>query len=135
MSAGNMNNKLWLQNSLWAMEYGKEAIRAGILINGGSAVALLAFLSSSRSPDPASMMPSLKCFVLGVLCAAVTAMLAYITQSLFALVNKTGRKLFETFAYWFLAAGIVTISASLILYVWGAWIAASAIMRFTGAGG
>ncbi len=61
-----------------------EALKALLLINGGAAVAILAYLGSLASHSPSVHLPSVKsalmCFAGGVLAAAVAFIVAYFTQ-------------------------------------------------------
>jgi hypothetical protein len=72
------------------IDFALAALRGIILVNGGAAVAVLAFLGHIWSPDPdggravaIAIKPALLCFVTGT-CAGVTASaLAYFSQVLF----------------------------------------------------
>jgi hypothetical protein len=62
-----------------------ELLKALLLINGGAAVAILAYLGSLAShASPGAHQPNMKnallCFSLGVLTAAMTFLVAYLTQ-------------------------------------------------------
>lgn len=66
---------------------GQNAIRASLLLNGGAAVALLAFIShlATDKPEKVSMFaPSIVPFAYGALAIVVTAGLTYLSQWLYA---------------------------------------------------
>ncbi|MHB1092334.1 hypothetical protein [Thiobacillus sp.] len=65
---------------------GQSALKSALLINGGAAVALLAFLGSVWSSDkigevPSEINPALLLYVFGVLSAAVAAGATYLSQA------------------------------------------------------
>jgi len=79
-----------LQNSAQAIEFGREAIRSGILINGGAAVAVLALLSGERTLsnfDVNAIWWALIAFAVGVLAAFIACAVAYGAQTLFTMNN------------------------------------------------
>ena len=66
---------------------GQSAIKASLILNGGAAVALLAFIShlaASRPERVSVFAPSIVPFAFGALAIVVTAGLTYITQWLYA---------------------------------------------------
>jgi hypothetical protein len=78
-----------LQNSLQAIEYSREAVRSGVLINGGAAVALLGLIGAgSRSVDAGELIWSLQIFCYGVIAAAAAAAVGYFAQTEFARNNR-----------------------------------------------
>lgn len=86
----------WNAINLWDMEMFKSVISAGqaalksaILINGGAAIALLAFIGSvfttTENRDVISMLAlAMYCFVGGVLSGAVASGVVYLTQFAYA---------------------------------------------------
>jgi hypothetical protein len=66
------------------MESGHNALKAAMLINGGAAVAFLAFLGNllakSQSVKMAEFPKALLCFVFGVLLSAMASASTYFTQ-------------------------------------------------------
>jgi len=80
-----------LQNSAKAIEFARDAIRSGILINGGAAVAVLALLSGQGASVSLNV-DTVKCalwyFAVGVLSAFASFVLAYWAQTLFAMHNE-----------------------------------------------
>lgn len=71
---------------------GQAAMKSTILINGGAAVALLAFIGHLVSSGQKSIVPSfalpLFCFVAAALCGVVAVGLTYVTLSSYN-INKT----------------------------------------------
>jgi hypothetical protein len=78
-----------LQNSLQSIEFGKECVRSGFLINGGAAVAVIGLLGGSKSiSDMGAIQSSLTAFCVGVIFSFLAAMLGYAAQMQFAVVNN-----------------------------------------------
>lgn len=76
-----------------AIEAGKEAIKAAVLINGGAAVALLSFIASDKVAiiDGQKLGCSVALFAGGVLLGAVAFSSRYLSQFFYnAKCNKTG---------------------------------------------
>lgn len=79
-----------LQNSAQAIEFAREAIRSGILINGGAAVAVLALLSGENTAsrfDVNAIWWALAAFAIGVLASFIACAVAYWAQTLFTMNN------------------------------------------------
>lgn len=86
----------WNIKHIWNMELFKSVITAGqaalksaILINGGAAVALLAFIGgvfniSQNSGVMTKLSHAMFCFVVGVLSGAVASGITYIAQFMYA---------------------------------------------------
>ncbi|SRR6266852_2927538 len=79
---------LFLESFKTAIDSGKNALQTAILINGGAAVALLAFLGNILTKDTPSraslkfpLSAALLCFGLGVLASALAAAFVYFAQS------------------------------------------------------
>jgi hypothetical protein len=67
------------------ISFGTETIKSASLINGGSAAAILAFVSQSSQRAPGLLNESwiriaLLCFVAGLLCSGTAAALSYLSQ-------------------------------------------------------
>jgi len=80
------------------LETGQTAIKSATLINGGAAVALLAFLGSSSTSKDAGLINNLHilnyaliAFVVGVAFAGITSGLRYISQAIYSEVMETGK--------------------------------------------
>jgi hypothetical protein len=74
---------------------GQNAIRSSFLLNGGAAVALLAFLGHLASDAPSkvsSFAPCLLPFGYGVLCIAIVSGLTYLSQWLYASECRLAKK-------------------------------------------
>ncbi|MPZ59025.1 MAG: hypothetical protein GEU91_21565 [Rhizobiales bacterium] len=87
----------WQQfNIREGIEFARQGLRTLILINGGAAVALLAFLSRSNEGGfdiNAGLRWSLVTFALGTLTATGAYLAAYLSQLYFAEQNVTGAHL------------------------------------------
>jgi hypothetical protein len=108
------------------------ALRAVMLLNGGAAVALLAFLGSVVRGGPSAphldMRWPMGLFVVGVALAGVAHVTSYITQ--LALYNES---LLGSVPPWrlhfpWLWGSIIAVALSMAAFIWGAM---SAVMRFT----
>jgi hypothetical protein len=74
---------------------GQSAIKSSFLLNGGAAVALLAFIGHLASIDKANVAifaPSLLPFAYGVLAIAITSGFTYLSQWLYASEYQPARK-------------------------------------------
>jgi hypothetical protein len=110
-----------------------EALKALLLINGGAAVAILAYLGSLASRGSTAHLPNMKgallCFAIGVLATALAFIVAYFTQ--FCLYyEERARHMRQPFSARHpvgigIAALLVLASAS--AFATGCWIAASAV--------
>jgi len=98
---------------------GQNAIRSSFLLNGGAAVALLAFISKlteNQKDKVALFADSLSPFVLGVLAITVTSGFTYLSQWFYAADDggwkvKTG--------LWLNVAAIVIGLSSYGFFIWG----------------
>jgi len=74
---------------------GQQAIKSSFLLNGGAAVALLAFIAHLTQTDNAKI-PEFGCrllpFAFGVLAISVTSGCTYLSQWLYASLNLVARK-------------------------------------------
>lgn len=126
-----------------AIKAAEEAIKAMILINGGSSVAMLAFIGTLASKDlltPAQLSQftaPLHCFGYGVAAAVIAATAAYFTNLMIAgSSNRKGREYEQPFLrptpsskrHW--AAGeiyryiaVIAAAASIGCFVWGLFTA------------
>jgi hypothetical protein len=107
-----------------------EALKALLLINGGAAVALLAYLGSphARYPYIPYMKNALLCFAGGVLATALAFIAGYFTQ-LRLYGEERARHMNQPFrqVHWIgMATATVLIFASACAFGVGCWIAASA---------
>jgi uncharacterized membrane protein YidH (DUF202 family) len=109
-----------------------EALKALLLINGGAAVAILAYLGSLASHSPSVHLPSMKsallCFAVGVLAAAVAFIVAYFTQLRLYSEERArhSRQSFRTRHPIWLTIGTLLVIASASAFAFGCWNAASA---------
>jgi len=63
-----------------AIDYGLAAIRGGLLLNGGGAVAILSFMAASKEIRSFGLLEGLGLFIAGAVLAAVTASISYLSQ-------------------------------------------------------
>jgi uncharacterized membrane protein YidH (DUF202 family) len=110
-----------------------ELLKALLLINGGAAVSILAYLGNLAShASPAvyqrNMKNALLCFSVGVLTAAVTFLVAYLTQLRLYHEERARheRQQFPTFHSIGITIGTILVIASAGAFGAGCWIAASA---------
>jgi len=102
------------------MEYGGAAIKSSLLINGGAAIALLAFIGKIWGPESKADIQDLSCslifFVMGVAFSAMAMAAAYFTQGYYTVNNDKAGNTWKKVA-------IVLVSFSYILFVSGAFTA------------
>ena len=97
---------------------GQGAIKSSFLLNGGAAVALLAFISHLAQYNPAKVpmfAPCLLPFSLGVLTIAVTSGFTYLSQWLYASSSQRARKAGFVFNILCILLGL----GSYALFSWG----------------
>jgi hypothetical protein len=117
--------------------YGRAAIQAALLLNGGASVALLAFLGNlaiaqqtkGLTGNFVTFKDAFVCFGIGVMLAASSNVVAFLIQNV-AIAHpkdaegRTGRRL-----RW---VGIGTVVASLFLFAVGIAVAANALGNLIG---
>jgi hypothetical protein len=110
-----------------------EALKALLLINGGAAVAILAYLGNLASHDSsAAHLPNMKnallCFGGGVFATALAFIVAYFTQYRLYLEERARhiREPFKTRHTIGMAIATVLVFTSATAFGAGCWIAASA---------
>jgi hypothetical protein len=121
-----------LQNSAQAIEFSRECMRSGILVNGGAAVAIVALLPSSLSYDRWSISYALIAFSIGAARAFVACAGGYFAQTYYAIGNK-----FEVHGLQanYKAAGCWTIfsaamvALSMLGFLAGIWFAARGLLN------
>jgi hypothetical protein len=97
---------------------GQNAIRSAFLLNGGAAIALLAFISNltTNKPDKVAEFSSvLMPFVIGVLAISLTSGFTYLSQWLYASENETSKKA----GFWFNMLCIALGLSSFGFFIWG----------------
>ena len=97
---------------------GQGAIKSSFLLNGGAAVALLAFighLAQFNAIKVAIFAPSMLPFALGVLAIAITAGFMYLSQWLYASTHPSARKAGFIFNILCILLGL----SSYGLFAWG----------------
>jgi len=102
------------------MEYGGAAIKSSLLINGGAAVALLAFIGKIWGPESKAPIQDLSCsliiFVIGVAFSAMAMSAAYFSQAYYTKNNDKAGNTWRNVA-------AVLISFSYIIFFSGAYTA------------
>jgi hypothetical protein len=115
----------WEQGTTYAV----EAMKALLAINGGAAVALLAFAGQigKNGGDPASIASrlgnSLVCFGFGALAATIGFVAAYFTQLYY---GKGGVN--DTWAHQWHCATYAWLFLSIAAFLFGLWLARAAIL-------
>lgn len=97
---------------------GQGAIKSSFLLNGGAAVALLAFIAHLAEFDPQKVGEFSFClipFTLGVLAIAITSGFTYLSQWLYASPHSLARKV----GFFFNIACILLGLASYGFFAWG----------------
>ncbi|GEM_PF-1794881 len=118
-----------LQNSAQAIEYGRECVRSGILVNGGAAVALVALLSGSAAFDRDMFLRGLLCFSIGTGLAVLACAGGYFAQTVFAMANARDSEKIYTRA---VAVSVVTAAimiASIGAFALGVYFSAQAVLN------
>ena len=111
------------------IEAGHNAIKASFLLNGGSAVALLAFISKltelhkDKVPEFAG---SLKIFVIGVFLVTVVSGVTYLSQWFYAGYNGWKTKV----GFWLNVLAIILGLSSYGVFIWGMCNAYNSFLRF-----
>lgn len=101
---------------------GQSAMKSAFLLNGGAAVALLAFIGHLAEINPikvASFASGLLPFTLGVLAIAVTSGLTYLSQWLYASSNPRAQKTGFVLNILCILLGL----GSYVLFAWGLFTA------------
>ena len=101
------------------ISYGQSALKSATLINGGGAVALLAFIGHVWSSQLSRVMVtglgfSLLLFVLGVLCASVASGTTYLSQGFY---HEAHERLGKTIH----AITILLVIGSYVFFAFGAY--------------
>jgi hypothetical protein len=125
------DNSDWqLQNSAQAIEFARECVRGGILINGGAAVAILALWSGLAVSSLTPISFALVLFAAGAFAAFIASAIGYWAQTLFVRHNARlvrGAPGTERAATTVTIVGIVLIVASGVCFVIGVTLAAIAL--------
>ncbi|MBK4996791.1 hypothetical protein IAE39_004965 [Pseudomonas sp. S37] len=113
------------------IQTGQSAIKANMLLNGGAAVALLAFIGKLADVNPGNIplfaMP-LTVFVIGAFLATLVSGLAYLTQVIFSEDGKWRDRIGNTLQGISILAGL----GSLILFGCGTHLAYRAFIALGG---
>lgn len=123
-----------LQNSAQAIEFAREAIRSGILINGGAAVAVLALLSGENTAsrfDVNAIWWALTAFAVGALAAFIASAVAYWAQTLFTMHNAdriAGKASSDRTAKRVSAVGVSLIILCAVCFGVGVWLSAQGLV-------
>jgi hypothetical protein len=109
------------------IQAGQNALRTAFIMNGGAAVALLAFIGHLSSVAPervSSLAPSLAAFVIGVLIAALASGTTYLSQWFFAhAFNRENRPWLKTMGFILNFAAILFGLGAYVVFAYGMWLA------------
>jgi len=111
------------------IQSGQYAIRSSFLLNGGAAVAMLAFigkLTEAKADKIAIFASSLTMFVIGVLTITIASGFTYLSQWFYA----GGAKWKVTTGFWFNVLAIVLGLSSYGVFIWGMCDAYAAFIKF-----
>jgi hypothetical protein len=122
-----------------AFEYGRAAIQTSLAINGGGAVAILAFFGSALATPGgvttqfrAAVAASLACFACGVFLSALTFGVGYIVQLLWGGNHPFGTaERRERIAQRLQSAALILVVISLFSFLAGTFWARSAVLSPT----
>lgn len=118
-----------LESFKGVLQFSLAAIRGIILVNGGAAIAILAFLGNVWSKDPSthaaasSLVWPLRCFLGGIAAGLATAAAAYVAQTAF------GRR-WNGIGVGFQIAGMLFALVGLVAFIAGSLGAADVFTRF-----
>lgn len=129
MAAGETDFQL--QNSHHAIEFGRECVRSGIIINGGAAVALIGLIGGgSAGTDLSGIRASLIAFCVGVVTSFVAGMIGYFAQTEFAVQNfrrSRGDESSDRNAITISVIGVLLVCISIGAFCWGVYVAGAAL--------
>ena len=107
------------------IDYGRDALKAAMLINGGAAIALLAFIgtiwSSGSEPDTVqSLAQSLAMFSYGVMAGAVACAGAYFTQYIYQTTSANkNSNCYLKLGIGLHVATVALVVGSFVMFGWG----------------
>ena len=111
------------------IQSGQNAIRSAFLLNGGAAVAILAFigkLTETQAEKIPAFASSLTIFVIGVLVITITSGFTYLSQWFYA--GESSWKI--TTGFWLNISAIVLGLSSYGVFIWGMCEAYTAFIKF-----
>ena len=103
---------------------GQNALRSGFLLNGGAAVALLAFISHLATTQPTRVSvftSSLLIFVFGVFLISLASFTTYLCQWFYS--GQVEIKDSKRIGFWFNIITIILGFSSVIVFLWGMYSA------------
>lgn len=112
------------------VDFASGAIKIILLINGGAAIAILAFLGNEAAKNGSAadtlaavraLAPALNSFVVGVFAAGFTAGFAYLSQVIFLELPERWRP--QTYGNVLRAIAVAAATASLFAFAVGSWSA------------
>ncbi len=106
---------------------GQNAIKSSLLLNGGAAVAMLAFIANvvrDKAERAVYLAPSIVPFAFGALAIVLTSGLTYLGQALFADTRTV------KFGRWAQIGCVVLGIVSYTCFVWGLWRAYETLKGF-----
>lgn len=123
-----------LQNSNQAIEFARDSVKSSIVVNGGAAVAVLAFMSSADAPQRFALsflQSGLRYFAFGVFVAMVASICGYFAQTSFAMHNArraSGIPSSDYIAKIISLTGAILILASAVLFLIGLYTTGKAFI-------
>ena len=121
-------NEHWIETYKSLITLATEGFKFAALINGGAAVALLAYLGNVAGKGPPDMKVPMLAFLVGLALCGASMGCAYLTQLALLNEERTGAGAQTKGAHQrFLHVAMILFAASLIAFVIGAW---SAVDRF-----
>lgn len=118
----------WLETYKSLIAISIEGFKFLALANGGSAVALLAYLGNVAGKG--ALAPDMRCpmlaFLVGLAACGLSMLFAYLTQ--FKLLGEIGRSEQPQFRHsWFFSSAIIFFLCSIVAFGVGSW---QAVIRF-----
>lgn len=122
--SGDLKNDHWLETYKSLVTLSTEAFKFSALINGGAAVAILAYLGNIAGKE--KVVPDMRCamfaFLVGLSLCGFAMLFAYLTQ-LTRLNDISNNR--DPSRSWKLPVTILLFTLSLITFIVGAWLAAT----------
>ncbi len=127
-----IQTEVWVASVNATVTFAGAAIKGLLLINGGAAVAILAFLghlAATPGTNPAQLEtlgPALLAFGWGTLAGAMTAGSAYLSQICFSEVSKSGSRPVRVAGEIFRLTAVALASFGYGVFIYGLYTAVSA---------
>jgi len=121
------DEKLELYKSI--LSTSQQAVNYCFLLNGGAIIAIITFLGNYKGTtvDANPMATSIKIFVFGLISAATSSILLYITQYSYFRVALTGSRPFFFSGTTYRIVVLILLICSIVLFAFGSIYAGSAL--------